>query len=96
MPEYRSIVENFLAHMKEVKQSRKLAFDYVKQNWGINHKYFKGKALNPYLRSFCNFCKDNNFCPVETFILYNKERIDPAKLILFIRNTFNYYEENSK
>jgi hypothetical protein len=95
MPEYRSIVENFITHMKEVKQLRKLPFDYVKQIWGINHKYFNGAKFNPYLRSFCKFCKDNEFCPVETFILYNKERINPASLILFIRKTFNYYEESA-
>jgi hypothetical protein len=78
--------------MIEVKQLRKLPFEYVKQNWGINHKYFKGSLLNPYLRSFFNFCRDNKFCPVETFIRYNKENINPVRLIEFIRRAFNYYE----
>jgi hypothetical protein len=93
MPEYHSIVEKFLTHMIEVKELRKLPFDYVKQNWGINYKYFNGTQLNPYLRSFFKFCKDNRFCPVETLILYNKAHINPARLILFIRKTFNYHED---
>lgn len=56
-----------------------------------NHRFYPKQLLksgDPQIISLYKFCALTNQCPNEKWILYNKDNIDPHRLIRFIAKTY--------
>jgi len=92
MERFEAFTSGFLKEVKEIKFNDELSDLYCRNYWEMDAGRLLRNESSPSVKTYFKFSVATGKCPVEFMILLLKKFIDPGKLILFIRSTFNYYE----